>query len=54
MEVADVLPELPVHDTVNWVTEMLVVVMMLCIYSIVDIDHGQSQGNASSKAVNPF
>ena len=54
MEVADVLPELPVHDTVNWVLEMLVVVKMLCIYSIVDIDHGRCQGNATSEAVNPF
>jgi hypothetical protein len=34
MEIADVLPELPVHETVNWVLEMKAVKIILFIYTV--------------------
>jgi hypothetical protein len=39
MDIADILPELPVHETLNWTLVRKVVKITLSRYGVVNIDH---------------
>jgi hypothetical protein len=49
MDIADVLPELPVHETLNWALQRKVVMITLSRYRVVNIAHRRCQGKAGSQ-----
>jgi hypothetical protein len=49
MDIENVLPELPVHETLNWTLERMVVKITLSRYRVVNMAHRRCQGKAGSQ-----